>query len=191
MTQVRLFLALELSPEVKTLLEEQQLYLKHRLEPTWFRFADSSSLHLTLVFLGQVSENKVAGIKQAISFACRRLSTFSLSTGQLGAFPSLQRPSIIWTGIDGELEALKTLQTRLSQQLSGFAPQEDRAYHPHLTLARIKQFGKNESISNAIMAAPTFKPANWQIDRVQLMSSLLKPEGSQYQVLHSETLIPD
>jgi 2'-5' RNA ligase len=191
MTSFRLFLALELSSEVKTLLEEQQLYLKHMLEPDWFRFSDSSSLHLTLLFLGLVFEDKVSGITQAISFACRRVPTFSLATGQMGAFPSLQRPSVIWTGVEGDLEALKTLQIRLRQQLSGFAANEDHTYQPHLTLARVKQFGKNESISNALLAAPSFKPENWEINRVQLVRSLLKPEGSQYQVLHSEPLLAD
>ncbi|MCA9838941.1 MAG: RNA 2',3'-cyclic phosphodiesterase [Trueperaceae bacterium] len=184
---MRLFLALELSQDVKTQLQKQQDYLKKALEPSWFRFANSQNLHLTLIFLGEIAETKLSGIKQSMAFACRKQTSFWLSTDQLGAFPSLHRPSVIWTGVSGELEPLKNLQHRLSQQLTNLY-QKEKAYHPHLTLARVKSFGKNQQIAEILSEAPQFQAVSWQLSQVHLYESKLKAEGSQYQILHSERI---
>ena len=184
----RLFLALELSSEVKTLLAEQQDYLKQRLNDLELRMTQSSSLHLSLVFLGATPEYKLAGIQQAMAFACRNLYSFWLKTAQLNAFPSRQRPSIIWTGVEGDLEQLKTLEARLSAQLGDLLNLEKRVYQPHITLARIKRFGHSENIYRALEQAEAFRSVSWELKSVKLFESRLEPEGPRYQIIHSEPL---
>lgn len=188
MKTLRLFIAVDLPQEVKTLLEQQQAALLRGLPFKAVRWSNPEQLHLTLLFLGQVDPNRVQLISQNIDYACRRQRAFALETAHPGAFPSLERPSVLYTGVAGNVTALNALVASLSDQLYGLYEPSGRRFKPHLTLGRVKEEGAQERIARALKGVPTFYPAAWRVETVHLISSTLTPQGAQYNTLYTGML---
>lgn len=188
MTKKRLFIGLALPAEIKAQLAQQQAYLGLVLDESWFKFSRFEQQHLTLLFLGYVDTSKLSLIEQSITFACRSTSPFELKTATMGAFPSIDRPSILWTGVAGETTILSNLRSRLVQQLEGLYKAEHTSFKPHLTLARVKTFGKNESVSNALLSAPSYPNLTWLVNEVILYSSSMSEAGHEYSITYRKPL---
>jgi len=96
----------------------------------------------------------------------------------------LNRPRVIFlSSREREGEGLPSLQKNLGQELEKIGLDIDhRAWHPHLTLARIKgpcQF-KTENIQLPKLEIP--------IKSIELMESQLRPQGAEYEILESYSL---
>jgi 2'-5' RNA ligase len=186
---LRLFIAVPLSEEVKAVLQTQQDTLKTHLaaHDKAVRWTKSEQWHLTLVFLGATNAERLPHIQKAMEQAAKPIKTFRLETTSLGAFPSLQRPSVLWLGVAGEVAMLQTLQLRLNEALTGMTEPEDKPFKPHLTLARLKQFGLGKDVMEAF--ANTSEPQqSWTVNELRLYRSILKPGGADYEVLYTVQL---
>src|SRR5690242_6423167 len=97
-------------------------------------------MHLTLRFLGDTSSDEVPAIGQAMRGALGERPPIALHLAQIGAFPSLQRPSVVWAGVGGDTSALAQAQSDLEQSLAALGiAREVRPFHPHLTLGRVRR----------------------------------------------------
>ncbi|MHB8126228.1 MAG: RNA 2',3'-cyclic phosphodiesterase [Desulfitobacteriaceae bacterium] len=94
------------------------------------------NFHLTLEFLGELEPSRVPKIVKALIKGAVQSKPFHLSVGGFGAFPSLARPRVLWTGINGSLTELNELQANIHNELlkSGFTL-ENRDFKSHITLA--------------------------------------------------------
>ena len=183
MEQVRCFIAIGLTDEVKAGLKDLQAQLKSGGQAP-VKWVDPYSIHLTLKFLGDVDADKITPITAAIEEAVRGVAPFSLRVEGLGAFPNLRRVQVVWVGVGGEVDKLAHLQQRLESSLAGlgFAP-EKRRFAPHLTLARVRDrasSGEREGLGELI-AGTKFEPAySFPAETVSLMKSQLTKEGAIY-----------
>ena len=98
------------------------------------RWVGPASLHITLKFIGEIGEDKVAGVKQVLAGV--RGETLQVGFGGTGFFPTLKAARVFWVGIDAD-EKLAALAAAVDAALAplGIA-REERAFTPHLTLAR-------------------------------------------------------
>src|SRR5215468_1755806 len=103
------------------------------------RWVDPQGIHLTLAFLGDLTDEQVAKARQAAEATAQQVTPFRFRLSHLGVFDSSQYPRVIWVGVNEHSGALLQLHSLLNQELEhrGFAV-ERRAFSPHLTLARIK-----------------------------------------------------
>jgi 2'-5' RNA ligase len=93
-------------------------------------------MHLTLAFIGQLEDTRVAKVAQAMRDPMP-MKTFDLSFGGLGVFPGRGAPRVLWLGVVGGRRELLEVQISVTRRLRELdIPLEDRPYHPHLTLAR-------------------------------------------------------
>jgi len=100
-------------------------------EARWVR---PESLHVTLKFIGEHSEEKVEEIKRALENV--QASSFELHVRGYGFFPGARAPRVFWTGIEGGSQ-LTTLAKMVDDKLALIEiPKEEHAFNPHLTLAR-------------------------------------------------------
>jgi len=99
------------------------------------------NMHLTLQFLGEVDPARTDALGAALAPLGAR-PALTLGLGGLGAFPSVERPSVLWVGARTGVAELTELATAVAGALEplGFAP-EARPFHPHLTLARVRRAG--------------------------------------------------
>ncbi len=153
-TTLRTFVALPLPTEIHQALKALQDRLKRhavlRPAPTGVvRWVDPESIHLTLHFLGDILPERVEPIKTALTVVARNVQPFAFQTGTLGAFPNLNRPQVIWVGVQDPTSWLTLLHAAVNEALAslGFQP-EQRHFSPHLTL----------DVSSATPAAPSCTP---------------------------------
>lgn len=152
------------------------------------------NLHLTLKFLGQQPEARLAEVEAAIAAAARVCRPFAIALKGVGAFPTLDRPRILWVGLtEGGAEA-RALQERVEAALAphGF-PRDERPWHPHLTIGRVPDDRRwrreaGPALREAIAATATQSFGRLVVDRLVLMRSDLGPAGARYRELASATL---
>lgn len=103
------------------------------------RWVDPVGIHLTLAFLGELTDEQLVQAMQATELAARGMPPFDYRLTHLGIFGSVRQPRVIWAGIDEPAGRLQQLHRSLNAQLEqrGFAI-DTRPFSPHLTLSRPK-----------------------------------------------------
>lgn len=180
---IRSFIAIDL-PE-KTREELGLIQEKLKRSKAGVRWVKSSSIHLTLKFLGNIHSAQVDDIAATMTHVVRDEPPLNLCAGGLGAFPSLHKPRVIWVGLRGELERLVHMQARLENGLEplGFA-REQRSFRPHLTIGRVKDRHRLQSLIEAISALELPEFNSFDVAEIILYKSELRPTGAIYTKLH-------
>ena len=178
---IRVFLAIELSSDVRKKLSELQQQLRKTLPPiNWVR---PESIHLTLKFLGYVEPSIISQLLSVLKPIGKKQHVFSIDVHGLGVFPQVKHPRIFWIGLTGNTQALQELVLEIEAALEplGFPP-EEKAYHPHLTLARIKR--ENATVGSAFLENQVLEKdqqlGTLTIDRFTLIQSDLDSSGARY-----------
>ena len=182
---LRLFIAIELPPQVQAVLAATRARLEqHALRVRW---VDPASAHLTLKFLGATPPERVERIVGATKEATRLHPSFTLSTAELGVFPSPRAPRVVWLGLSGSLVELRGLQADIERFVAPLGyPTERRPFSPHLTLGRTaKDASRTElaAIGATIGASTAEVPATWRVSTVSVMRSELGAGGARYTAL--------
>ena len=117
-------------------LRQRAARLSPRARITWVA---PSRLHLTVRFIGHADAARAAEI-QAVMATPLETRAFELGFAGLGAFPPSGKPHVLWAGIAAGEADLQRIEREVSARLATVGiPPEDRAYRPHLTLARIRE----------------------------------------------------
>jgi 2'-5' RNA ligase len=147
------------------------------------RYVKPGAIHLTLKFLGEIDPEIVPDLTASLENASRALSRFELLLRGLGCFPNHRSPRVAWCGIEAETENLLELQKQVDAacEAHGF-PAEDRPFHPHLTLGRIKGKRNLQALSDCIKMGSDLE-CRFRVDHFNIYRSTLKPQGAVYTVL--------
>lgn len=181
---MRLFTALELSGAAHDELARVQAWLQPRVR--YKRWQPLHQAHVTLHFLGEVPEAELPAIQAACEAAAAGHGPFSLSLAELGAFPNPRKASVLWVGLGGDRDALAALQAdgKARLQAAGVTL-EDRAYAPHLTLAREPLERVDwEAVTDGLAVAP----CPWTVESFTLFQSQLTPKGAIHTALGTYSL---
>ncbi len=101
-------------------------------------WASPASIHLTLKFIGELPEEKAGKAGEMLVEAAAGIPPFTVTVEGIGAFPGIKAPRVVWAGVKRE-QALLTLAASIDERLAGVGiEKDDRSFHPHLTLCRIK-----------------------------------------------------
>lgn len=176
---MRLFVGIALAPETADAL----LRVRERFEAvagSELRWSAPEGWHVTLQFLGQVSEEQVPCVVEKL--AAVRAARVPMRIAGLGFF---ERAGVFWAGVTltPELPALQQFVTAAMRNC-GFEP-EERAYNPHITLARVKgRAGASalEPLKKAVARGGAAFEAEFTADEFVLYESFPGPEGSRYVV---------
>jgi 2'-5' RNA ligase len=178
---IRVFLAVELSSNIQEKLFALEQQLKGILPSiNWVR---PESIHLTLKFLGYVEPSVVSQLLSALEPIGEKHEPFSVDVQGLGVFPQVKHPRIFWVGLTGNTQALQDLEFEIEAVLEplGFPP-EEKTYHPHLTLARIKR--ENAKIGSALIQTRALESdqhlGTLNVDGLTLFQSDLDSSGAKY-----------
>jgi 2'-5' RNA ligase len=154
----------------------------------------SQNLHLTLKFLGDQSDGRLAEAVPGIEEVAAGCAPFALTLHGLGAFPGLERPRILWVGVAEGALAIRALQSGVEEALERrqFTP-EGRPWHPHLTIGRVfdpRRWRRDTSpaLMESIARAASMRFGTVEVSRVVLMRSDLSPSGARYSELNSVNL---
>lgn len=181
---MRAFVAIELSRAVRQELET----LVNRLKKSGVRASWTSpdTMHLTLRFLGDITEDQAQVLAARLREQYAVLDPFELMIVGTGAFPTLKRPNIVWAGViplDGPLSAAQSIAENAAQGI-GLTP-EKRKFHPHLTLARLKDPKTGGLLFPYLAREKAYSGGRFQVNGVSLYQSRLSPKGAKHTRLES------
>jgi 2'-5' RNA ligase len=190
----RTFVAIELGEAACAYLRGEIERLR-RAAPA-ARWVDPAGLHLTLAFLGEMDDARLAEVAPAVAEAAAGAEPFTLTIGGLGTFGAPRAPRVVWAGVGGALRPLGELHQRLRAALvrRGFAV-EARPYTPHLTLARVaaplplEQLDRLAELLADATRWPTRAPAV-AVDSISVMKSELARPAARYTRLAAVPLVP-
>jgi 2'-5' RNA ligase len=159
--------------------------------PVNVRWVKLNNIHLTVVFLGNVSEDVLPEMKQRIRNDCREFGTFRISLKGMGCFPNRRNPRVLWLGLDGDIQRMGDFRDSLQSSLAPFGIKiEKRAFRPHLTLGRFKKPDKNGGPLEKILSAHSgVSSPVCVLSELVLFQSVLKPSGAEYTKLGSWPLL--
>jgi 2'-5' RNA ligase len=179
---MRAFIALAIPEEARQRLVQLQSDLRaSRADVKW---VEPENLHVTLKFLGEISEEE----RQAVEHMLRRIATatapFPLGLSGVGAFPSLGAPRVIWVGLGEGSEAAAHLAQMIEREGASIPiPKEDRPFSAHLTLGRVRSPRGRQELVGRLRQSRWQPPSAWQVNAVRLYQSVLGSGGPQYTVL--------
>ena len=180
---IRTFFSIPVPLEVQS--KKNMLYSTLEESPAKINWVKNVQLHLTIKFLSHTPESIIEKIINEVGSVTSTLRPFEIIIESTGCFPIKERPRVLWMGVNGNLDPLYDLFTKIDSALDllGF-PKEQQGYTPHITLARIKYPQKcTPDISTFLKSS--YDPIDFPIDRVQFFSSELLPSGTVHTLLKS------
>ena len=143
------------------------------------------SLHLTLKFLGEVTDDRLADIGDQLRHLAEASAPFRLTFMGAGGFPNLQRPRVLWVGVSQGAAALQTLAGELDATMAALRfPPETRPYRAHLTLGRVKSPEQFSRLRPLVAARAEELFGTMDVSELRLLRSDLGPQGARYTALH-------
>ncbi|MFK0190196.1 RNA 2',3'-cyclic phosphodiesterase [Kitasatospora sp. NPDC090308] len=167
---MRLFVAVNPPARVKQELVDAVQPLRALPGADRLRWTEPAGWHLTLAFLGEVPADEVAALERELARFASTHPVHRLRLAGAGTFGE----RALWAGVEGDVQALRRLAADVRTALD--ATDEERGFHPHLTLARAattRGRGPAGPGGPRTLAAPLrdFRGTPWTAARIQLMRS--------------------
>ena len=181
---IRLFTAIEIPDEVRDLLLDLQSGLPGA---TWSPF---DNMHLTLRFIGDVPEPMVEEIEETLwRIQAEGFSLKLKGVGRFGGEGPRAQSRLVFAEIE-QSDALTRLQGKIEQALQGLGLEpERRKYHPHVTLARLKDTPITR-LGDYLAEHTMFASPAFEVKEFTLFSSSLGRDHSVHEALSSFALTP-
>ena len=193
MERIRVFVAVDLSEHVLEKVRAHVDHLKTDIS-AGIDWVNATSMHMTLVFIGNVESQRIPAICQAINGATDSICPFRVWFYELGAFPNINKPRVIWLGMQHVPSELISLHAKIIEELRSvnFLIETRPRFTPHITVGRIikrahrdiyganiGQVLENYELSDGISAG---------IDKVRLFRSDIGKAGVVYLPIYTRLL---
>lgn len=183
---MRVFIGIPLEERVKRRLGRLIERLKRGRWP--IRWVRAEGAHLTVVFLGEVKEERLEEVKKAVERGSREVGPFVLKTKGIGAFPNFFKPQVFWVGLRGDLASWARLAKAVEGELERVGFELKKKEHvPHLTLGRVRRGGGRvyREISRQLekLKIERFFEEEIVVKEVVVWQSRLSQEGPVYKRL--------
>ncbi len=194
MSVIRAFIAADLPNDIREELSKVIRHLQHELRDVPIRWVPPQNIHLTLKFLGEVSQRNLPLLIELLQSEVAHHRPFEFGVGGLSAFPDVRRPRVIWVGVKGpkELHDLHYAVESATAKL-GYA-RESRPFEPHLTLGRVSRNAtpyKVRLVSEVLRRIQVGFLGSALVEEIYLYRSDLRPTGAVYTRLATAPLRRD
>ena len=183
---MRLFVAVDIGEALAARVAELSRELQRRASETAPRakvtWIPADRLHLTVRFIGEVDDGRTAAVCEALEQPVA-VAPFDLTLAGVGAFPKGGSPRVLWVGVTEGRDELLTIERELTSRLASLGiPEEERAYSPHLTLARVREPAGLRT-AGLLEGMTDRSVGTVRIDAITLFHSKLSPKGPTYTAL--------
>lgn len=187
-TSWRMFCAFELPESLRTRIQDHAQRVREAVPEAAASWSRPENIHLTMKFFGNVDQARVPVISAAATRVVQEFSPLEIEVGKTGVFPRPSRPQVLWIGVHDSSGALAKLQQRLEDEFAseGF-PKEDRAFRPHLTIARIRRPQSADRLAQIHLGLP-FSAVAVGFAELILFRSELSSKGSKYTAISRHRL---
>ena len=148
------------------------------------KLVEPGNLHLTLKFLGEVTEEKADEVIDCLG-KLKGQGKFTVQLKGLGVFPTCKYMKVVWMGVTEGQEEIKKLQGEIDELLVSKGYKKDSRFHPHFTIARVRKINQeNKKILQDLLKEQ--EETNWakfSVEGIELMKSQLTSQGPIYSLL--------
>src|SRR5208282_1130973 len=184
--RLRLFVAVPVPDTVR----EEMVLVQRELQPQMpgdaVRWTKPEQFHLTLWFLGDVSSDCLAALRESLHTACSGARALRLEARGIGFFPNARSPRVVWVGINDDENRLAGLQKKIESAVQSFAAKPGGEHFAgHVTLGRFKQFNNFaiKPLTNTAESMTNRTLGKWTATEVEVVRSELSRIGTVYRVL--------
>ena len=184
MIMVRTFISIDLSDELHDKIADIQA--KFSDLNSNLKFVNPGNVHITMKFLGDVPENKLNDISNALDQV--DYSSFNATLKGIGAFPDTKNPKVLWVGCE---DTFDELHESINESLDFLKLKKDaHKFSVHITFARVKFIHKQQKhhLSQLLDGLKYLEIGSMHVDNFRFKKSTLTPEGPQYETLHEVRL---
>jgi 2'-5' RNA ligase len=173
---MRLFVAIELADtaRLETLKVVEELSAVHNKQ----RFVSPDNLHFTLKFIGEVPEERVAAVEDAVAESVKGVKPFRVRTHGLGYFGSRRSARVVWIGTNKGREEIIQIARKLDSGLSSFR-KDEREPSPHITICRPS--GDTSKLIEDVEKMKSRELGEMVVTAIKLKKSTLMPKGAVYE----------
>jgi RNA 2',3'-cyclic 3'-phosphodiesterase len=185
---LRTFTAVEITPAIRARAGKLIAALAGTAADV--KWVEPHNLHLTLKFLGDVRQEEIVQVCQAMTRGAAQVEAFELDVRGAGAFPNAARPRTVWLGAGEGREPMVVLHDRVEAALAKLGyRQEHRRFQTHLTIGRVRGTGAGiVELGKLLQQQADFQAGRMAVGKVTLFSSTLTPDGPIYDVLGTAPL---
>lgn len=184
---MRSFIAIELSDPIKDELTRIQSRLKYTGADV--KWVERGNIHLTMKFLGEVGEDRLQEVTAALDGAAKDSCAFDMTIRDLGVFPRLDFPRVVWAGLDKGAAESGELAKNIDSAMEKLSFERgSRPFSPHITIGRIRSSKNKAALKEGLLATKIEKLLVQRVDAVILFKSELTSKGPIYTKVHTSPL---
>ncbi len=179
---IRSFLAFPISGELKEKFKHILNDLQHTC--TDVKWVKPENVHLTLKFLGGLEESELKNVSFVLRERCRGFAPITSYLSEIGAFPDLRHPKIVWGALDDSKKEIQAIVEVLEGELAKFGlAKDEHPFKPHITLGRVKSTAHLINLIQTIRQITFESKTKQTFEKIILYKSTLTPQGPIYEVL--------
>jgi 2'-5' RNA ligase len=150
-----------------------------------------SAAHLTLRFLGELDGPTMDGVRRELAGELVGAATLGFRLDALGAFPSRDRPRVVYVGVGEGRQAVVALAARIEAAVRrAGVPPETRPFVPHVTVLRVRSPAQRGRATDLLASPPPGLPVEVSAQEVLLVGSELTAQGAIHTPLARFPLVP-
>ncbi len=185
-SEIRLFLAIAIPDSIRTaLLSTQSELKKAQARVSW---VPDENLHLSLAFIGPVTDDRVASLIDGLAPLATRHACFDEDVSTVGAFGRPRRPRVLWAGCDASAELMQLHTDVLAYLKTLNFKVDERPFRPHITLGRVRAAENIDALNDALEAQQETSFGSFNVDRLVLYKSTLQASQAVHEPLHTAAL---
>lgn len=184
----RIFTAIDISDEARAKVAGYIENMRNEFPNLRVGWERAEKLHLTLKFLGDIDEEQLKSLIEAVEKTGKQFSDFKLHISETGAFPSARNARILWLGARDEQANMQQLNEILETECErkGFE-KEKRNFKPHLTIARLREPIKAKKLVEKHLHND-FASIEFAVSEIAIYESRLQKSGSIYSIVSKQRL---
>ena len=181
---IRVFIAIEINSEIKDKLSEYLSKLKRTGADV--KWVSTENIHLTLKYIGYIEKEDLINLNIIINDAVCSVEPFSISIGNIGAFPSLNKPRVVFVCVQERGNNLLRIFEKLDKGVGQLGiKKESKKYVGHITLGRVKSQKNISKLKNTLNAGLECFFGREKVTSLSLIQSKLTPTGPLYTRLNN------
>lgn len=181
---IRTFIAAKINSKILNDISKAQEYFKRTsCDAKWVK---TINMHLTLKFLGNLDQKEVDTVIKKLELITKDTRSIQTKLTRIGAFPNIERPRVIWAGLEDTTNEITDLAEKIEDILgkTGFK-KEEHLFKPHITIGRIRSQKNISELSEKIKNYSFSQNIDQQISEIKFIKSDLTPDGPIYEDLRT------
>lgn len=185
--KIQTFISTEINDNILNEINKAQEHFKKiDCDVKWVKLLN---IHLTIKFLGEIDQKKIEIVIKKLELITKDIRSIQTKLIQLGAFPTIEKPKVIWTGLEDKSSNLANLFVKIENELGkeGFK-KEEHCFRPHITIGRIRSKKNFSALTKELKNYSITQNINQRITEIKLVKSTLTPKGPIYENLKTFSL---